>query len=216
MNRVRLIGTALAVLCAAGATMALASQRGAAALETVGATAVGLHQTTPETYKVDGVHSSIIFRIDHMGIAPFYGAFTDVSGTYQYDPDHPERSSFNIVVKTDSVDTRNENRDNHLKSPDFFNAVEYPEITFKSTKVLPAGKNKLKVTGDLTLHGQTQPVEVDMTLVGRSETKQGFKSGFDVTFAFKRSDFGMDTYVAEGGLGDEVKLMIGLEGARQE
>lgn len=216
MNRVSMIGSALVVLCAAGATAALASQRGEAVIAQSLVAVPVIHETEAETYKVDGKHSSVIFRIEHLGIAPFYAAFKDMSGTYQYNPEHPEQSSFDILIKTDSVDSRNEGRDKHLKSPDFFNATEYPDITFKSTKVEVAGNNKLKVTGDMTLHGVTKSVKVSMTLIGRKETRQGFKSGFEVMFSFKRSDYGMDTYITEGALGDEVKIMIGLEGARTE
>lgn len=214
MNRVRVFGTAIVVLSAAGVSAALASQRSATVAPAIASSILAAPQADEHTYSVDTVHSSVVFRIDHSGIAPFYGVFNEFSGTYQFDPDNPEKASFEITVKADSVDTRNEGRDNHVKSADFFNVTEYPEMTFKSTSVKASGKN-LKVTGDLTFHGQTKPVNVDMIYMGKSEGRRGVKTGFDVQFTFKRSEFGVDHYVAEGGLGDEIKMLIGLEGAKQ-
>jgi polyisoprenoid-binding protein YceI len=161
-----------------------------------------------QAFQVDPVHSSVMFRIEHMGVCNFYGAFTDVSGSYTLD----ETPSFNFTVKADSVDTRSEARDKHLKSPDFFNAVEFPTITFKSTSAQKSGDN-WKVTGDLTLHGVTKPVTAELKTWQPKDTRQGFRSGFETHFTIKRTDFGMDTYVAEGGLGDEVTVLFAAEGA---
>ena len=161
-----------------------------------------------QTFNVDPVHSSVMFRIEHMGVCNFYGAFTDVSGSYTLG----EAPSMQFTVKADSVDTRNEGRDKHLKSPDFFNAPEFPAITFKSTSAEKAGEN-WKVTGDLTLHGVTKPITAELKTWQPKETRQGLKSGFETHFVIKRTDFGMDTYVAEGGLGDEVTVLVAVEGA---
>lgn len=161
-----------------------------------------------QSFTLDAVHSSVMFKIEHMGVSNFYGAFKDVSGSYTLG----ENPSFNFSIKTDSVDTRNEGRDKHLKSPDFFNAPEFPAITFKSTKVEKAGDN-LKVTGDLTMHGVTKPVTAEFKIWPAKETRQGMKGGFETHFTIKRTDFGMSTYVAEGGLGDEVTVLFAGEGA---
>lgn len=164
-------------------------------------------QSANQTFTLDGVHSSVMFRIEHMGVSNFYGAFTDVSGTYTVG----DAPSFDITVKTDSVDTRNEGRDRHLESPDFFNAAEFPTITFKSTKAEKAGDN-WSVTGDLTLHGVTKPVTCEIKFWPAKQTRQGNKSGFETHLTIKRSDFGMNTYIAEGGLGDEVTILVAGEG----
>ncbi len=215
MNHFRNAFVALAGLGALGVALGFAAQ------QTGPATAVStIVQTTPalaaENYEVDSVHSSVVFRIEHLGVSSFYGTFNEINGSYTYDTNSPGNSTFEFVVKTDSVDSRSAKRDRHLKSPDFFNVAEYPEITFKSTKVEASGDDTLRVTGDLSLHGVTKSITIDKDLVGRKDTgRMGFKSGFDAVFTVKRSDFGMDTYVAEGALGDEVKLFIGIEGNRK-
>lgn len=160
-----------------------------------------------QSFTIDGVHSSVMFRIEHMGVCNFYGAFKNVSGTYTLG----QTPAFNIAVKTDSVDTRNADRDTHLKSPDFFNAIEFPEITFKSTGAEKSGET-WKVNGDLTLHGVTKPITVDMKVWPAKTTPRGTVSGFETMFTIKRSDYGMDYGVAQGALGDEVSIVIGGEG----
>lgn len=166
-------------------------------------------------FKVDPVHSTLIFKINHMGVANFYGRFNDIQGTYVLNEANPANCTFEFQVKTENVDTGNKSRDGHLKSADFFNASEYPLITFKSTKVERKSEMVLNVTGDLTMHGVTKPVTADIKIFGAKDTRQGVKGGLDATFTIKRSDFEMSTYVAEGGLGDEVTLMVAIEGARQ-
>jgi polyisoprenoid-binding protein YceI len=160
-------------------------------------------------WQVDPVHSSVIFKILHMNTAPFYGAFKDVQGNISFDPANPTAAKFEITVKADSVDTRNEKRDQHLKGPDFFDVGTYPTIKFVSTKVEGDAK-KLTVTGDLTLHGVTKPVTATISLTGTGKGQGGVPiAGFDVQFSVKRSEFGMN-YMPPA-LGDEINLMIGLE-----
>ncbi len=169
----------------------------------------------PETFSFDPVHSSAIFKIQHMGVSNFYGRFNDIEGTYTLNASNPATNAFDIHVKTESVDTKDKKRDGHLKSPDFFNAAEYPTIDFKSSKVTAAGNNKLSVTGDLTMHGVTKPVTAEVIIFPAKQTPQGYKSGFETSFTVKRTDFGMDTYVANGGLGDEVIIMFAGEGMKK-
>jgi len=175
--------------------------------------ATGQPHAQAETFAIDGVHSAVIFRIRHVGVAPFYGRFNTIGGTFVRDDAEPANNRFDITVQTESVDTANASRDRHLKSPDFFNAREHPEISFKSTKVTRNDDGSLDVTGDLSLHGVTKPVTAKLEWIGKGETPQGYKTGADVRLTIKRSDFGMTKYL-EGGLGDEVTLMIGLEGKR--
>jgi len=161
---------------------------------------------------IDGGHSSILFRVMHKNTAPFYGRFNDVSGTFTIAED-PAKSSFNVVIKTDSVDTNSKKRDGHLKSPDFFNAREFPTLTFKSTKVEKGEKDTLKVTGDLTCHGVTKSMTIDITQTGSASGPQGESKGVEAIFTIKRSEFDM-TYGLEG-IGDDVRIIVALEGVKR-
>jgi polyisoprenoid-binding protein YceI len=169
----------------------------------------------PITFAVDGVHSSVMFKISHMGVANFMGRFNEIGGTYAFDPEDLATATFDVMISAASIDSNNDRRDRHLKSPDFFNVAEHPELRFRSKLVKVFGKDMMRVSGDLTMHGVTKPITADMKLIGVGETAQGFKSGFEATFTIKRTDFGMDTYVASGGLGDAVEVTVCLEGARQ-
>jgi polyisoprenoid-binding protein YceI len=164
-----------------------------------------------DSYKVDPVHSTVIFRVNHMGTSWVYGRFDDVSGTFTVDEKSPE---FDISVNADSVDTNNKQRDTHLKSADFFSVKEFPTITFKSTSVTSTGEKKFDVTGDLTLHGVTKSITVPIDFVGAAESKQmGSRAGYEALFSVKRSDYGMDKMV--GPVGDEIHLTVSFEGVKQ-
>lgn len=167
-----------------------------------------------DTYKVDPVHSSIVFAIGHMEIAKVYGRFNGASGTVEYDPAAPEKAVFNVQVETKNVDTNMPPRDNHLRSPDFFDAEKYPTISFKSTAVKAISAKELEVTGEITLHGVTKPATLKMQYGGTAkDPRAGVRTGFSAEFAIKRSDFGMDKMIPM--VGDEVKLMVSIEGVKQ-
>ncbi|GJM25274.1 MAG: polyisoprenoid-binding protein [Phycisphaerae bacterium] len=167
-----------------------------------------------DEYTIDGGHSSILFRVMHKKSAPFYGRFNAVSGTFSIDAD-PSKSSFDVTVKTDSIDSNNKKRDGHLKSPDFFNALEFPTLSFKSTKVEAGKEGALKVTGDLTCHGVTKSITIDVAITGSNEGPRGASKGIETIFTIKRSEFGM-SYGLEGGmLGDDVKIIVALEGGKE-
>src|SRR3954454_2565602 len=106
-----------------------------------------------DTYQLDPVHSSVLFKVRHLNVTDFYGRFNDLSGTVTFDEAGPANNSVQLQIKADSLDTHNEKRDQHLKSPDFFNVKQFPAIAFKSTKVEKLADNSYKVTGNLTLHG---------------------------------------------------------------
>ncbi|MCA9250732.1 MAG: YceI family protein, partial [Phycisphaerales bacterium] len=127
--------------------------------------------------------------------------------------DNPADSSFDVVIKTESVDTNNKKRDGHLKSPDFFNAREFPTISFKSTKVEKGEKDTLKVTGDLTCHGVTKSITIDVVQTGAASGPQGESKGIEAIFTIKRSEFGME-YGLEA-LGDDVRVIVALEGGKR-
>ena len=165
-----------------------------------------------DEYKVDPVHTSVIFRIQHLGVSYLYGRFNDKSGTVTIDESDPTKDAFDVSVKADSIDTGNSMRDKDLKSGDFFSAQEFPEIKFKSTSVKSAGDNKLDVAGDITMHGATKPITVTLTRTGTKETRMGHRTGLEGTFTVKRSDFGMTKML--DAVGDEVTLTVSIEAVK--
>jgi polyisoprenoid-binding protein YceI len=163
-------------------------------------------------FRVDPVHSTIVFRIRHSDIAPFYGRFTGINGDFTLDNDNPGSGHVNITVDAATVDTANKQRDDHLRSSDFFNANQFPEITFRSTKVEPGQGDTFKVTGDFTLHGVTKPVTIEVEKAEKT-TARGTSGGLATEFTIKRSDYDMTYGIDGNALGDEVTLQIGIEGA---
>lgn len=169
---------------------------------------------TSRTYEVEPTHVSVYFRIKHLSTSYTYGRFNNVSGAWTL-ADETGRNQFEFTLATDSIDTGNDKRDGHLKSPDFFNVKQFPAIHFKSTRVQSQG-DRLHVTGDLTMHGVTQSVSFDLTVMDEIEHAMfGKRCGLDAAFTIKRSDFGMTKFVSEGVVGDDVMLMISLEGLRK-
>lgn len=167
-----------------------------------------------ETFKVDSVHSSIVFRIKHLDTAWFYGRFNKVSGEVTLSHKDPARTKFDITVEAASVDTANKKRDDHLRSKDFFHVDEHPEIRFVSKQAEHVDDDHIKLTGELTLHGVTRPLTVTIERTGQGEAPMGdYRAGFHTEFTVKRSEFGIDTYLDT--LGDEVRLTISLETVRQ-
>ena len=116
----------------------------------------------PAVWQLDPPHSAAQFAVRHMGISTVRGTFTKLSGTAHYDPANVQNDSVDVTIDAASVDSRVEMRDNDLRSDHFFDVQKYPTITFKSTKVESAGTDKLKIIGDLTIHGITKPVALDM------------------------------------------------------
>lgn len=166
-----------------------------------------------DTYKIDPVHSSVAFSVVHLGVTNFYGNFKDIAGTVVFDSTDPAKSSVDISVPVESIETRNEKRNQHLKSPDFFDAQKFPTMTFKSTKVEGSGEN-YKVSGDFTLHGVTKPLTVDFKKGPEGKGMQGeVRGGGETRFTIKRSDFGM-TFMANA-LADEINIVLSLEGVKQ-
>jgi polyisoprenoid-binding protein YceI len=179
-----------------------------AILSSLGLTAYG-----GDTFKVDPVHSSVVFSIKHLGVTDFYGGFKQISGTVTFDAADPSKSSVEVTVPVEAVDTRNEKRDQHLKSPDFFNAAQFPTISFKSNKIEGSG-NTYKISGDLTLHGVTKPVTAEFKKGAENKGQKGeIRSGGETRFTIKRSDY--DMKFMAGPLGDDVNIVLSLEGVKQ-
>jgi polyisoprenoid-binding protein YceI len=199
---------------AAGLGLSAATPAPAASVGPFAAPAAG-PADAPQTWRVDGLHSSVVFRIKHLGVSNFYGSIKDIGGTIVLDPDDAEASSVEITLDAGSIDTRNSKRDQHAMSPDFLNAKEFPSITYKSSKVAGAGEGKWSVEGELTLHGETRPLDVtvERTGVGPGMRGEGQVAGFECRFEFKRSDFGMDNLLE--ALGDEVAVIFAVEAGLQ-
>lgn len=166
------------------------------------------------SYDVDGGHSHVMFRIGRFGISYQYGRFNKISGAITIDGADPTKSTISIEIAADSVFTADKKRDTHLKSPDFFDAKQFPTITFKSTKVEATGGNKYDVSGDLSMHGVTKPVTIALDYVGSGKDPWGgFRVGFEGKVTIQRSDFGI-TFMSEG-LSDEVDLTFAVEAVKK-
>jgi polyisoprenoid-binding protein YceI len=169
--------------------------------------------------QADPAHSAATFSVKHMMVTNVRGEFRKVAGTVNYDAKDPTKTTAQINIDASTIDTRNEKRDGHLKSPDFFDVAKCPEITFKSTKVEKAGDKHFKVTGDLTMHCVTKPVVVDVQGL-EGPAKSPFPGGGEVysasaTTRVNRKDFGLNWNKAleSGGVlvGDDVDLSVDLE-----
>jgi polyisoprenoid-binding protein YceI len=163
-----------------------------------------------DVYTVDSVHSDASFSIRHF-VSNTKGRFNQFSGTINLDPAKMTSSSVVFTVKTASVDTGNDDRDKHLRTADFFDAEKFPEITFKSTSVAAAGKDKYNVTGDFTMHGVTKKITLPVTFLGTAKNPRGGEvAGFETSTTLLRSDYGVGGS-AMGALGDEVTVSISIE-----
>jgi len=167
-----------------------------------------------ETYEIDPVHSTVAFKIRHLGISWVNGNFAEITGTVAFDPAKPENSSAEIVVKATSIDTRNAKRDTHLKSADFFDIEKHAALSFKSTKVRKLEGNVYEVTGDFSILGVVKPLTVRFTDLGTATGMQGeARRGGETSFKIKRSEFGMTKNV--GPVGDDVEVTLAFSGVKK-
>jgi polyisoprenoid-binding protein YceI len=165
-----------------------------------------------EEYTLDGMHTAVTFRISHLGLSWTYGRFNDVGGGFSIDPE-AGNCTFAMKINADSIDTGNKKRDDHLRSPDFFNVKQYPTISFQSTAV-KAVEGGYEVTGDLTLHGTTRPVSFVLKGGTKAEMPRGVhRTGYSTELTLKRSEFGMDKMLQ--AIGDPVHIAISFEGIRK-
>ncbi len=146
-----------------------------------------------QAWKIDPNHTAAQFSVRHMGISTVRGAFTKVSGNADYDPANPAKTTIDATIETASVDTRVEMRDNDLRSPNYFDAAKYPTITFKSKSVQTAGEGKLKIVGDLTIHGTTKEVvlDADSPSAPMTDPRGNTHVGTSASTKVKRTDFGV-------------------------
>ncbi len=178
------------------------------------ASVAGTVQAAPVAYKLDPSHMSVAFIINHLGFANLIGRFNTASGEVAFDKDAVQNSTLKVAIDAASIDTAHAKRDEHLRSPDFFNAKEFPQITFKSTKIEKTGEKSGKLHGDLTMLGTTKPVVLDVTFnkEGVSPASKLETVGFSARGKIKRTDFGMK-YGAPN-IGDEVELLIEAEAVK--
>lgn len=169
----------------------------------------------PVTYEIDPVHSSVLWKVLHMGTSNAWGRFNDVSGKIVLDEEDQSKSSLVAVVKADSIDSANEKRDQHLKGPDFLNAKQFPEMKIESTKLTRIDDKTWQFEGNLTFRGVTKPVSFKFVRTGTGKHAKTGKelAGGEAEFTFKRSDFGMN-YMPQG-LGDEITVVTSIEAVRQ-
>ena len=196
MNNFRKLGSALALFGA----LAIVRPAGADTAE----------------WALDGAHSRVGFSVSHLVVSSVSGRFKQVSGKVELDEANLTKSQVEISIKVDSVDTDEAKRDEHLKSPDFFDAKKFPTIAFKSTKITKAGGNKYKLTGDLTLHGVTKAVTLDATISEPIKNPWGkMVRGVKLSGKLKRGDYGLkwNKALETGGVvvGEEVTLDIQVE-----
>lgn len=173
-----------------------------------------------DTYTVDKVHSNAQFTIRHL-MSKVTGKFTDVEGAVQVDRAKPEASAVEFKIKTASIDTANKQRDDDLRSPNFFDVANYPEITFKSTKMKATGKDSYQVTGTLTMRGVAKEVTLPVTVLGEMKDPWGNERiGFEVETTLNRKDYNIlwNKTLDSGGylLGDDVKVTIALEAIKKK
>lgn len=171
-------------------------------------------------YKVDATHSKVGFAVKHMMISKVRGTFKDFEGTFTFDSEKGTVGATNFVVKAASVNTDDPKRDEHLRSPDFFDAEKFPNLTVTNSKVTKKGKNKFKWNGDLTIHGVTKPVVFDLEYLGSTKDPWGnMRAGFTASATIKRKDFGMtwNKNLDTGGVvvGEDVEIQLDVEGVEQ-
>jgi polyisoprenoid-binding protein YceI len=167
-----------------------------------------------DEYVIDAAHSGVSFQISHLNLCYVQGRFDSFTGGFTLNSSEPAKAAFNLNIKTESIDTNNTQRDTHLRSPDFFNAKQFPAITFSSTSVKPS-KGGYEVTGNLTVHGETKPVTFTLK-GGRTENfPPGVpRTGFSTELMLKRSDFGVGK--PSPALGDDVQVSISFEGTKKK
>jgi polyisoprenoid-binding protein YceI len=181
-----------------------------AAAALLAATSIAVAAT--ETFTFDKAHSLIGFRVRHI-VTKVEGRFKSFDGTIWLDRDNPAGSNVEVKIDAASIDTSNENRDNDLRSANYFDAAKYPTITFKSTKIEPKGNDLYEATGEFSMHGVTKTIRVPVKHLGFGKMGKTDKAGFEVSLPINRKDYG----IVSGSpvVGDEVEINIQIEANKQ-
>ncbi|MGP9644330.1 YceI family protein [Halomonas sp. 86] len=178
---------------------------------------VPLSQAQAADYNVDteGQHAFVQFKINHLGMSYILGSFEEFDGQLSYDEDDVDASAVEFEVQVNSLNSNHAERDRHILSSDFLNASEYPTASFVSTGFESTGDNEGVVTGDLTLHGETQEIEMPVTLIGQGEDPWGnYRAGFEGSTMLTLGDFGIDMSDFPEPM-HELELYVTFEGIRQ-
>ncbi|HEX4535215.1 MAG TPA: YceI family protein [Rhizomicrobium sp.] len=166
------------------------------------------------SYTLDPRHSQVIFGIRHMGLSVFFGRFSKVTGTLTFDPNAPEKSALDAEIDMTAIDTHVPELDQELAGGSVFDAKQFPTAKFHATGITKTGANTGTVTGDLTLHGVTKPVTLNVVFDGGTSPPipfSKFRIGFDATGTIKRSDFGITPAMWSSMVSDDVTLQIEAE-----
>ena len=196
--------------------------RRAFAIVLLAAVAAGPAAAAESTWEIDPAHSSVQFSVRHMMVSNVRGEFRKVSGTVQGDETDPTKAKVEATIDTTSIDTRNEKRDSHLKSADFLDTEKFPTMTFKSKKIEKTGDRRYRVTGDLTLHGVTREValDVDGPSAVVKDPMGNVRVGATATAKINRQDFGITwSKLLDGGgalVGDDIDVTIDVEGTKKK
>lgn len=167
-----------------------------------------------DDFDIDPAHTGAVFNITHLGASTVHGRFNDISGAFSIDAD-PAKNTLKLVIKADTIDTNNKKRDDHLRSPDFFNVKQFPTLEFTSSSWKKTGDKTFDVSGKLTIHGVTKEITVPVTKVGEgADPWGGFRMGFDATFTIKRADYGIN--FMPDGLGADVPITVSVEGIKKK
>ena len=179
----------------------------------------GAAAASPQSYRIDPEHTSIAFKVRHIGYADIIGFFREIEGSFVYDAEAQELGAVDVSIPAASVWTNNERRDEHVRNDDFLDVDAHPTISFTATGGEVTGENAGTVTGDLTILGQTRPITLDVTLNKQAPYPFGHEKetlGISVRGKVVRSEYGMDYAVANGLVGDEVELLIEFEAILDE
>ena len=173
---------------------------------------LGTNLSAQTTWKADKAHSQVSFGITHLGISEVEGLFNEFDATIESSKEDFSDASYNVEIMVPSIDTGVEMRDNHLRNADFFDAEKYPKMTFVSTSSKKVAEGKYEVTGDLTFHGVTKPVTLDVWYRGQAQDQKGNPiAGFAISGVVKRSDFDLGPKFPEAMLSDEVVIDVDAE-----
>jgi len=171
-------------------------------------------------WQIDSAHSHIQFSVRHMMISTVRGRFNEFSGTVAFDEDNPTSSTIDVTIDVTSIDTREQQRDDHLRSPDFFDAANFPNMTFKSKQIEKTGDNNGRLIGDLTIKDITKEVALDVEYAGQAQSPWGTtNAGFSASGSIDRKEFGLtwNQALETGGIlvGDRIKIDIEVELIKQ-
>ena len=169
-----------------------------------------------DDYEIDtkGAHASIKFRVQHLGYSWLYGRFNEFGGKFSYDEAAPEKTSVEVTIKTNSVDSNHAERDKHLRGDDFLDVAKFPEAQFVSTSYTPGKGDTGVLKGNLTLHGVTKPVEIAVQSIGAgNDPWGGYRMGFEGKTKFAMADFGILKNL--GPKSKDVEMILSIEGIKK-